>query len=276
MRLRQHACRAEQSKVYGRLVMVWWWCDGDGDGGSSNERKRDGLPVFITHTISCLALWREHWALYYFYFNMYEECFFSIVHLLLLSFFHWALPLFRFVCNGYIQFGFFLCAVYLSVCVCALCSQLLVRIDFHCDKMWFTLCSMLSSNFRYQMKITNVPIRIKWKYRKWIDGKFAWDYLKIKNHWKIHYILVDRENDENCSKFSMSHCNQNSHFRDWKMHHCATAQKKNQAKTQPAKKKRTNRRISSIFNGKSFSCPVREIIETANWNALIEIIDIAN
>lgn len=111
----------------------------------------------------------------------------SFLRLLLLSFFHWALPLFRFVCYGYFFF--------VRLFVCSLCvrSQLLVRIDFHCDKMWFTFLFMLSLNFRYEMEIKNrIYIQIKWKYRKMNEGKFAWDYLKIKNHWKIHYILVDR------------------------------------------------------------------------------------
>lgn len=150
--------------------------------------------------------------------------------------------------------------------VCSLCvrSQLLVRIDFHCDKMWFTFLFMLSLNFRYEMEIKNrIYIQIKWKYRKMNEGKFAWDYLKIKNHWKIHYILVDRSKLQRAPPYLIA-----IPFLIFEIEKCISvaAQTKQTFRKKHKIQAKKNPTKSRVYNGKSFSCPI-EIIETANYNA---------
>lgn len=159
-------------------------------------------------------------------------------------------------------FFFFVCSFICSLCVR---SQLLVRIDFHCDKMWFTFLFMLSLNFRYEMEIKNrIYIQIKWKYRKMNERKFAWDYLKIKNHWKIHYILVDGSKLQRALPYLIA-----IPFLIFEIEKCIsvaaqTKQTRSEKNTKSKRKKTPTK--SRVYNGKSFSCPI-EIIKTANYNA---------
>lgn len=128
----------------------------------------------------------KHWALYYFYFNMYEQ--FFVLSLLLVHSFVRA-----FASTIFLSLGFAFVSHVFSRCYFSwLWVFELISIAIK-NVVYIFFSFMLSSNIQY----------LKWKLRtlyanesgeneisKWM-GKFAGDHLKIKNHWKIHYIRVE-------------------------------------------------------------------------------------